>query len=787
MSERNFAAADGLASAAIAGLLFCAYLFTASLTFISGDELFLFDYTESLAKHGSVWRSETAELDWPGESTTEPLQPLLAAPLYWFVNNFDGIGNVHGTLLFNPLITALTGMLVFLYLRRLAFDRATSITAALAFGLTTLAWPYTKTFFREPLTVFLIFACAFCLLCLREAIRNKDRGKRIWFLLALITGLSGMLTKEAAVFGVPTLLLILLPLVMARLRTPRDWAILFGISFVSLAIILSALAFFGNYMGIGRFDFVGRLGQMWANLALAQQGVAGFLISPGKSIFVYSPILLFALAAPFITERGKRWDVSWQFILVSVFVIIYSFVRGAEWFGGRNWGPRYMLPLTPFLVVSAAPLIQIALHGKPWLAKVAWIVLLIAGFAVQVGGTAVNLGDYDELVGAIAPGGPWTIAIWTPYYSPVLGHWRLMGAKAADFAWVQAAASPAWIVPILIVGVAAVFSAALYLSLTKTLKRRVMFLSVIGGFLLTGAMTWFSLRAIYYDRRYQGDISQLHQLNDALRQIDSPDPIIFLNNHAYFNFMMNYYKGNLWWYTLELNPKELLQEGEPRPAPSTDPTTLANLNARSVVEHFGEQRQTIYLIMEHSLFTPESPRPLEWWMSYRYFYEGVQEFSTTVRLVRFSSALAPKPNVPSAHPVNYQLGKTILLTGWDAVPDGARLRPGSTLNISTQWKAISKPEGDYKIAVYFISPTGAVIMQDDSIPLNTFWATTTWQTDDVIRHNIAFILPDDLLPGFYEVWTVMYSEADNQRLPVQDSSGTAIRDHIVLTTVEITR
>ena len=411
-SRREFVAADGLASAAIAGLLFCAYLFTASLTFISGDELFYLTTPK-------VWRNTEAygaakQPNWSGsgESTTEPLQPLLAAPLYWFVNNFDGIGNVHGTLLFNPLITALTGTLVFLYLRRLAFDRATAITAALAFGLTTLAQPYTKTFFREPLTVFLIFACAFCLLCLREAIRDNDRGKRIWFLLALITGLSGMLTKEAAVFGVPTVLLILLPLVMARLRAPRDWAILFGISFVALAIILGALSLFGSYMGIGRFDFFGRLAQMWANLALAQQGIVGFLFSPGKSIFVYSPILLFAFAAPFITDRHRRWDVSWQFILVFVFVVIYSFVRGAEWFGGRNWGPRYMLPLTPFLVVSAAPLIQIALHNKQWFAKVALIILLIAGFAVQIGGTAVNLGDYDELVGAIVPGGPWTIAIW---------------------------------------------------------------------------------------------------------------------------------------------------------------------------------------------------------------------------------------------------------------------------------------------------------------------------------------------------------------------------------------
>jgi hypothetical protein len=44
-----------------------------------------------------------------------------------------------------------------------------------------------------------------------------------------------------------------------------------------------------------------------------------------------------------------------------------------------------------------------------------------------------------------------------------------------------------------------------------------------------------------------------------------------------------------------------------------------------------------------------------------------------------------------------------------------------------------------------------------------------------------------LQPGFYEVWTLMYSAAEGSRLPVQDTSSTTIRDHVVLFNIEVTR
>jgi hypothetical protein len=784
-------ATDRFTVAALVGLLFCVYLLTASFVFISGDELFLFDATESIARHQSIARSETGDIDWPGESQAEPAQPFLAAFIYLIANSFDGIGNVHATMLFNPVMTALTGGLVFLYVRQLEYERSTAVAAGLAFGLTTIAWPYTKTFFREPLTTLMLFATAFAVLRWRNALARRERPAHLWLAGALGLALGGIFTKEAVLVGLPVLLLILLPGRVAFKRPPKDWTRIAVIVGVALAVGALGVGLYLSIFGEGRFKFAERMAEMAGNLRVAPQGLLGYLFSPGKSLFLYSPVLLLALAAPFV-KSPRRADTSWPFVLLAVFVVVYALVRGELWWGGANWGPRYMVPLTPFLIVAATPVIDLALHGKSRFARVALvllIILIVAGVAVQIGGIAVRLSDYDELVGKIKEGGPWTLALWTPYYSPILGHWRLLGVKPPDFAWIQALpAGPAWAVPALAGGLALVFAVAIGVGLTRIILRRVIFGTVLTGFLLTGAMTWLSLRALYYDQRYHGNDETLHKLNAALRAIESPDPVIYLNNRAYFEFMLNYYKGYIVWYTLALNPNELLAPGQPPPAPSTDPTTLVSDRVwKDTVTWFNSHHQTAFLVMEHGPFTPESPRPLEWAMSREYFYVGVQEFSPTVRLVQFSTVVAPPLEQPAVHQITYQLGDSVALVGWDAVPDGTPLRPGSILNISTQWQAAAAPGADYKIGTYLMNPQGTVAMQDDSVPVNGFWPASAWLPGDVIRHNVAFVLPGDLMPGFYEVWTLMYSPLDGARLPVQDTGGTAIRDHVVLFSVEVIR
>ncbi|HLF00339.1 MAG TPA: phospholipid carrier-dependent glycosyltransferase [Anaerolineales bacterium] len=810
ITRRKLTTADGLILAALAGLLFCVYLLTASLTFISDDELYIFDTTESIARHFNLYLGETADLMWPGESPVEPVMPILTAPIYWLANGFDGIGNAHATLLFNPLITALTAALVYLYLRQLAYEKLTAVVGAFTFGLATIAWPYTKTFFRESLFTFALFATAYCLLRWRDAVAEAQRTAPAWLTLTLVPLILNIFSKESSLFSTPVLLLILAPLFSTLRRNRSEW-IRLGV-FVGIAAVLLVVGFwiFDRYFNSGRFDIWPRLVQMAENADVAWQGVVGFLFSPGKSLFLFSPPIILALGAPFIGERSRRFDAGWPLVLLAVFVLMYAFVRGELWWGGTNWGPRYMVPVTPFLIVAAAPAIDAALRSKNALSKIGLAALFLFGAAVQIGGVSIQLSDYYDWIASIRPGGAWTIGLWEPYYSAVFSHWRMLGAKPPEFAWVQAlTGGPAWTVPALVSGLAAVFSGAIIYGLIReSVRRRLMWSAALVGFLTTGAATWLGLHAIYYDQRYQGDVDALHQMNAALNaSIDQlADPVILLNNRTYFRFMLNFYKGPAPWYTLALNPNDLLQPDQQRPPPSTDPITLLDQQSTgksifAVANCFGRLHKPgedelcehrdhgdLILLNEHGPFTPESPRPLEWWFSRQFYYKGVQEFGLTVRLVQFSTvAPAPPLSQPAEHSADYQLGDSIKLIGWDALPDGASLRPGEVLNVSTQWQSLTAPGVDFKIGTYVMSPEGSVIAQDDSLPMNSFWPTSAWQPGDVVRHNIALTLPKDLPPGFYDVWTLMYSPVDGARLPVQDSSDTTIRDHITLFTVEVTR
>ena len=104
-----------------------------------------------------------------------------------------------------------------------------------------------------------------------------------------------------------------------------------------------------------------------------------------------------------------------------------------------------------------------------------------------------------------------------------------------------------------------------------------------------------------------------------------------------------------------------------------------------------------------------------------------------------------------------------------------------------QWQALRDIQESYTIGTFLMSPKGTIALQNDSQPVGGFFPTSGWRIGDLVRHNVAFVLPDDLPPGHYELWTVMYSPGDGNRLPVSDARATTIRDHVVLYSVEVAR
>jgi hypothetical protein len=103
---------------------------------------------------------------------------------------------------------------------------------------------------------------------------------------------------------------------------------------------------FGNALDTGYLrDDTLALGSFWA-------GFAGLLFSPGRSVFIYSPALLAGVAT--LAAFGRR-DRSTMWLLVGEFVIVFAFYSSlVNWDAERSYGPRYLLPVIPLLILPLA-------------------------------------------------------------------------------------------------------------------------------------------------------------------------------------------------------------------------------------------------------------------------------------------------------------------------------------------------------------------------------------------------------------------------------------------------
>ena len=174
----------------IAALLFACYLLTYTGLLQSSDGLSMFATTENIVRRGEV---DTNQLLWMGlqQGSFGPDgelysrkglgMTLLALPLVWLARLWPALGLAQTALLLNPLLTGWTGGLLFLAVMRLGWGRFAGIITALAYGLATLAWPYTQTFFSDPMSAWGLFAALYWLLAFQQ---EKRKHILLWAGLA---------------------------------------------------------------------------------------------------------------------------------------------------------------------------------------------------------------------------------------------------------------------------------------------------------------------------------------------------------------------------------------------------------------------------------------------------------------------------------------------------------------------------------------------------------------------------------------------------------------------------
>jgi hypothetical protein len=404
------------AGAALVAACWVLYWFSAYGGVRSPDCEVVFRTAESLALRGT-WAVEPLE-DWPQFGTAGgvdgrryskfgPLPSLVLVPPVWiaagvaeagWLDRWDGLPLSHfagggwrhlakGTrpgdarphvLRFaaawmNPLLAAL-GVLAFWRLaRRLARDPSHALLAALLFAFATPAWAYAGTYFSEPLAILL------SLLALDRLLAGGRWG----------AGAAGLLAGAAGAAHI-TAFLSLPPLLYIVIRKERDgeadWRGALkaaGRLLGGAAAWIAALGAF-NAMRFGSPFVGGRTTTaehfFWPWSARFWADLQGLLLSGGKGLLWYGPVLVAALVVWPAFRRRCRWladGLLFAFLLRLGFIAAYQ-----DWHGGICLGPRYLLMAVPLLLLAVPPWLGEGKGGirAAWLAAPAAIAVVQQAF-----------------------------------------------------------------------------------------------------------------------------------------------------------------------------------------------------------------------------------------------------------------------------------------------------------------------------------------------------------------------------------------------------------------------
>lgn len=241
----------------------------------------------------------------------------------------------------NCLLTPLAAVLLGMWLRALGHGPRVSLAVAAIYALCTTAWPYSRTFLSEPLSTVVLLGAALAV----TRFRQTGRAHHLWIAAAL----------AGASVHVHVLNVLAIPCVFGyaigwKLELPktqrRDWIVALSICGLGLALLgFSQWWRFGSPFETGRFDHYGHW--VWPFEALLT-----ILVAPGRSLLIYSPPLFLALWAwPALRRRD---GATAMFVLVLALTRLLFVACRSDWHGGWAIGPRYMVPMVPFLLVPLA-------------------------------------------------------------------------------------------------------------------------------------------------------------------------------------------------------------------------------------------------------------------------------------------------------------------------------------------------------------------------------------------------------------------------------------------------
>jgi hypothetical protein len=404
-------------------------------------------------------------------------------------------GRTQTLFLLNIFVTALAAVVLFGAARLLGVSIPAALVTAGLFGLGTQAWPYARSYFRDSLAMLFLtaaWACAFAIVSPQAASRDRRLTGLAWAGLVLALS-AGILTKNTIAIAVPVLgALIVFNKFRLRLGFSlksiprRAWKFALIAAGVLLTFVVAWIWILPREHLLARFTpgYYVSLLQFFFGTPHPKflEALAGPFVSPAKSLFLYSPILILAMVG--LVRRWKTTWAPWAYLLL--LVVGQALFYDADWWGHLNWGLRFALPALPGLMLAAAPVIERWLGSAR--GKAGLLLIGVPSMLVQLLGVLPPLrGYYIDLADAATPVSV-SATLWSSAWSPLVWSFKwLLSGKPADLAAVRVGAAS---IPVVLGFLVVILLACLGLA-----RRLRGWLPVVAACLAVGLV--FSLPVVY--------------------------------------------------------------------------------------------------------------------------------------------------------------------------------------------------------------------------------------------------------------------------------------------------
>jgi hypothetical protein len=333
-----------------------------------------------------------------------------------------GTAGVVGRLLtgmYDPLLYALCAVLLFSLCLRLCDSRPRAWGIVILWTFATMTWGTSKHSSYLSLISCLLLGILWFLVPPQPV---RPRGA--FFAAGVCFGLMVLTRSQEGVLLPACALYAFVRVRRLPLELRQGAAVSFG---VPVVLALGGLAL----LNLHKFGADHPFGYTYQPVGPLYVGLWGLLVSSGRGLFLFNPPLLLGLWC--LARPQDRWRPEQVFSVsaAATMVLFYASFRcwPADW---GDWGPRYLYPLVPLLLLPVA-MVGPSLSGPAF--RRAALLLGLAGVLVQMPGVLLRPGAYQWPLRLAKKEGasldPTDSYFW-PQFSPVFLGYRLLSVKGVS-------------------------------------------------------------------------------------------------------------------------------------------------------------------------------------------------------------------------------------------------------------------------------------------------------------------------------------------------------------------